>query len=199
MWKQNWPCVPNSSGNAQGLCYALPCLSITRPRIPAVHSRKSLIVLFAFIAIACMATAQAIGYLVNTTIAENSTVVINSFIHFTHVRNHGGVFGMLQGSGWLFALFSAALLIGVIIYLAIGKDLQRYEYVCFGFIVGGGASNVLDRLLYGSVIDFIDIQHIPYWNYIFNTADMMVHIGIWPMLLFSILTGLEMSSADNPD
>jgi len=164
-----------------------------------VHSRKSLIVLFAFIAIACMATAQAIGYLVNTTIAENSTVVINSFIHFTHVRNHGGVFGMLQGSGWLFALFSAALLIGVIIYLAIGKDLQRYEYVCFGFIVGGGASNVLDRLLYGSVIDFIDIQHIPYWNYIFNTADMMVHIGIWPMLLFSILTGLEMSSADNPD
>jgi signal peptidase II len=69
--------------------------------------------------------------------------------------------------------------------LALSKTIQRYEYICFGFIVGGGASNILDRLVYGSVIDFIDIQHIPYWNYIFNTADMMVHVGIWPMLILS--------------
>ena len=70
-------------------------------------------------------------------------------------------------------------------YLWFGNSVRRYEYVCFGFIVGGGASNILDRLIYGSVIDFIDIQHIPYWNYVFNTADVMVHVGIWPMLILS--------------
>jgi signal peptidase II len=163
-----------------------------------VQSRAGLLLLFAAITLACLAVAQTIGYVINTTIPENSTVVINSLIHFTHIRNHGGVFGMLQGSGSLFALISAALLIGVTLYLALGEDLHRYEYICFGFIVGGGTSNVLDRFVYGSVIDFIDIQHIPYWNYVFNTADVMVHIGIWPMLLLGIFGGSTNRAPDNP-
>ena len=88
----------------------------------------------------------------------------------------------------MFALISLSPLAAVITYLAMSKTVERYEYICFGFIVGGGASNILDRLVYGSVIDFIDIQHIPYWNYIFNTADVMVHVGIWPMLFLSFFS-----------
>jgi signal peptidase II len=145
------------------------------------------------VAFATVALSQLVGFLINSNIPENSTVELNSLIHFTHVRNHGGVFGLLQGQGWLFALVSAILLFAVVLYLYKGKDIQRYEYLCFGFIVGGGTSNVLDRLIYGSVIDFIDIQHIPYWNYVFNTADVMVHVGIWPMLI----VGLFFSSANN--
>lgn len=145
--------------------------------------------LFGTIVITVVILSQLIGHLVNTNIPEGTSVELNSLIHFTHIRNHGGVFGLLQGQGWLFAIISAVLLTVVIAYLQLGKDIQRYEYICFGFIVGGGLSNVLDRLIYGSVIDFIDIQHIPYWNYIFNTADVMVHVGIWPMLLISLFSG----------
>lgn len=97
----------------------------------------------------------------------------------------GGVFGMLQGHGWIFGLFSVALITGLILYLYWGKQVQPYEYYCFGFIAGGGLSNITDRLIYGSVVDFINIQGIPYWQYIFNTADVMVHVGLWPMLYFS--------------
>lgn len=141
--------------------------------------------LFAGIAISVLGLSQLIGYWVNTTIPLNSTVELNSLIHFTHIRNYGGVFGMLQGLGLLFGIISLGLLIAVAAYLWLGKSINRVEYLCFGFIVGGGASNILDRFIYGSVIDFIDIQHIPYWNYVFNTADMMVHIGIWPLLFYS--------------
>jgi len=155
-------------------------------RVYEVPPRFSNLLLFACIALLCLASAQLIGHLVNSGIPENTTLEINSLIHFTHIRNHGGVFGMLQGSGWLFAGISVLLLIAVTLYLALGKDIRRYEFICFGFIVGGGASNILDRFIYGSVIDFIDIQHIPYWNYVFNTADVMVHIGIWPMILFGL-------------
>jgi len=154
-----------------------------------MHQRSSYLLLFSAIALATLGFAQFSGYLVNASIPENSTVEINNLIHFTHIRNHGGVFGMLQGSGWLFALISGLLLAGVTLYLAIGQGIHRYEYVCFGFIVGGGASNVMDRFVYGSVIDFIDIQHIPYWNYVFNTADIMVHVGIWPIVLLSLVGG----------
>lgn len=143
---------------------------------------------FSLIALSVMAVSQLLGYWVNTSIPENTTIEINSLIHFTHVRNHGGVFGLLQGMGWVFGLISVGLLIAVTCYLWFGAPTQRYEYICFGFIVGGGGSNILDRFIYGSVIDFIDIQHIPYWNYVFNTADVMVHVGIWPLLLFSFIS-----------
>jgi signal peptidase II len=153
-----------------------------------VNSKANKMAIFSTIAISVLLASQAIGYWINNSIAQNTTLEINNFIHFTHIRNFGGVFGMFQGSGGIFALISLSLLAAVIAYLAMSKTIERYEYICFGFIVGGGASNILDRLVYGSVIDFIDIQHIPYWNYIFNTADVMVHVGIWPMLFLSFFS-----------
>lgn len=153
-----------------------------------MSSKANKMAIFSTIAGSVLLASQAIGYWVNNNIQQNTTLEINSLIHFTHIRNFGGVFGMFQGSGGVFALISLSLLAVVIAYLALSKTIQRYEYICFGFIVGGGASNILDRLLYGSVIDFIDVQHIPYWNYIFNTADVMVHVGIWPMLIMSFWT-----------
>lgn len=148
-------------------------------------SRTGNMVLFAGIAVAVMILSQLVGYWVNSNIPVNSTVEINNLIHFTHIRNYGGVFGLAQGMGWVFGLISIGLLAAVVGYLWLSKAVQRYEFICFGFVVGGGAGNVLDRLVYGSVIDFIDIQHIPYWNYVFNTADVMIHVGIWPLLLLS--------------
>ncbi len=154
-----------------------------------MQQKARLLMLFGFsFSLAALQFARCTGFLVGSTIPQNTTIEITRLVHFTHIRNHGGVFGMLQGSGWLFALISALLLVVVTVYLSLGQHLHRYEYVCFGFIVGGGASNVLDRFIYGSVIDFIDIQHIPYWNYVFNTADVMVHVGIWPMLLLGVFT-----------
>jgi signal peptidase II len=144
--------------------------------------------LFSAIALIILCLSQVIGYWVNTTIALHSTVEINQFVHFTHIRNHGGIFGMLQGMGWLLGFVSIVLLVAVTVYLCITPGVKRFEFLCFGFIVGGGASNTMDRFIYGSVIDFIDIQHIPYWNYIFNTADVMVHVGIWPMLIYSFVS-----------
>ncbi len=151
-----------------------------------MSQRVNNIILFSLIALGVTGLSQLIGYWINATIAENTSREITGFLYFTHVRNHGGVFGLLQGMGWVFAVVSVGLLVAVVAYLWFGKSIRRVEYVCFGFIVGGGASNILDRFLYGSVIDFIDIQHIPYWNYVFNTADVMIHVGIWPLLFFSL-------------
>ena len=162
-----------------------------------MDTKSSNLTLFVIVALTVIAVSQLIGFLINANIAENTTVELNGLIHFTHVRNHGGVFGLLQGQGWLFAIISAALLTAVVVYLYKGNNIARYEYLCFGFIVGGGASNVLDRLIYGSVIDFIDIQHIPYWNYVFNTADMMVHVGIWPMLIIGLMYSSPQKQGNN--
>ncbi len=141
--------------------------------------------LFFGIALSALTLSQLIGLWINNNIEIGSSLEISQFLYFTHVRNFGGVFGMFQGSGWVFAIVSIGLLSAVVAYLWLSRSIARYEYICFGFIVGGGASNIMDRLVYGSVIDFIDVQHIPMWNYVFNTADMFVHVGIWPMLALS--------------
>lgn len=147
--------------------------------------------LFIITAGLCLLVAQLVGYWVNASIPEGSSLQINALLNFTHVRNHGGVFGMAQGQGWLFGAFSVLLLAGVCAYLWFGAVLARIEYLCFGLIVGGGASNILDRWVYGSVIDFIDVQGIPYWHYVFNTADVMIHLGIWPMLALTLFASRE--------
>mgnify|MGYP001027454128 FL=1 len=156
------------------------------PSSPTRHFR-----LFILTAGLCLLIAQLIGYWVNVSIPEGSSVELNPLLHLTHVRNHGGVFGMAQGQGWLFGAFSVLLLAGVCAYLWFGAALARVEYLCFGLIVGGGASNILDRWVYGSVIDFINVQGIPFWHYVFNPADVMIHLGIWPMLLLTLLASRE--------
>lgn len=148
--------------------------------------RTRFLAVFAALSAVCLGLSQLSSYLVNTYIGLGESVVITGFLHFTHIRNMGGVFGLAQGQGWLFALFSLALISALFFYLLRGKQVRVYEFLCFGFIAGGGLSNILDRLIYGSVVDFIDIQGIPFWHYIFNTADTFIHIGLWPMLIIGV-------------
>ena len=130
--------------------------------------------------------AQISSYLVDRFIEQERSIIMNGFLHLTHVRNLGGIFGIFQGKGWIFAAVSILFLAGLVVYVCKDKTLMKFEYYCYAAIVGGGLSNIVDRLIYGSVIDFIDIQGIPYWNYIFNIADVMIHIGIWPLVMFSL-------------
>ena len=156
--------------------------------LSSVWQRKSINFLY-FCAIAAFALAcsQMAGWWVNFNIPVNETMEWNRFIHLTHIRNYGGIFGLLQGQGWVFATLSLGLLCGIVVWLLLGSGISRFEFCCFGFIAGGGLSNVVDRHLHGSVIDYVNVQHIPWWNYIFNLADVMIHVGIWPMILYGLL------------
>jgi signal peptidase II len=141
---------------------------------------------FAVTALIVLGVAQAGSYLVQALIPINDTYVLTSFLHFTHIRNTGAVFGMFPGNSTVFAITSSLTILVLCAYML--KDPQHglYQYVCFGFIVGAAASNVCDRVLYGAVIDFIDVQGIPYWHYIFNIADLSIHIGVWPLLIAAV-------------
>ena len=154
----------------------------------AMNPKSIGLLLFLLVALMGLGLAQAIGYWVNETIPRYTTVELTSLIHLTHIRNFGGVFGMFQGNGWWFAGFSVLLLGGITAYLLRTRVLPRAEYLCFGCIAGGGASNIADRLIYGSVIDYINVQHLPWWPYIFNMADVLIHLGIWAV------TGIKFAS-----
>jgi signal peptidase II len=156
------------------------------------QSNKTTVFLIA--ALLALLASQTSSYLVNASLAIGETHVINAFLHITHVRNLGGTFGAFPGHSVAFALISALILVLCTVLFFKHHATTWVQFVFFGFIVGGGTSNVVDRMVLGSVVDFINLQGIPHWNYIFNTADIFIHLGIWP----SLLIGVFLSKKENP-
>lgn len=146
--------------------------------------------LFVVISVLVLAFCQFTSYYINSEYriheAREIFELTDRFVlYFTHVRNDGAIFGLFQGMGWLVALISAIFL-GILVWFVLtSHHVYNLEFLLYALIVGGGSSNILDRVIYGSVIDFLDVKGFSFWNYIFNTADVMIHIGVWPLLIYN--------------
>lgn len=92
-------------------------------------------------------------------------------IALTHVRNTGTLFGIGKGAGVVLGLFAAA----VCLYIVFNQRKHPVNsQPLFALVFAGAAGNLTDRLLYGSVIDFVDVGFWP----VFNVADSAVTIAI---------------------
>jgi signal peptidase II len=102
-----------------------------------------------------------------------SRPVIGSIMSFTYVENTGAAFSILQGQRIFFIIMTVVML-GIIFYLYY-KMLEKdfWTTLSVGLIIGGALGNFYDRLLYGSVIDFIDFYFFP----VFNIADSALVVG----------------------
>ena len=116
-------------------------------------------------------------------------VVLLPVLNLTFVRNSGVTFGLLTGFGQWGYLALAAVALAVV--AALGIWLRRAESrlvaIALGAIVGGALSNVIDRLRFGFVVDFIH-AHVGGWSwYVFNVADAAIVCGVAALVLDSLL------------
>lgn len=115
------------------------------------------------------------------------TIELAPFIQLTYLRNQGAAFSFLAGAGgwqrWFF--IGLALLAGVFIchWLSRLGKTQRWEAAAWALILGGALGNLIDRILYGYVIDFIDVYYGQWHWPAFNVADSAITLGV-AMLLF---------------
>jgi signal peptidase II len=105
-----------------------------------------------------------------------------SFLSMTLVHNHGvafGGFGHLQGwKVWILLLVVLCVVAYLIFWLAKTTAQERMQAVSLSLIIGGAMGNLLDRIMYGYVVDFIDF-HVAGWHwYVFNVADSAICIGV---------------------
>jgi signal peptidase II len=115
----------------------------------------------------------------------DSIPVIEGFFHIVHIGNEGAAWGLLSGySGWL-ALF-ALVALAAIYKLRHSLELFRpVMQVAFGLLIGGIIGNLVDRMIHGHVIDFLDFQFpfsipviMPTGRYpAFNIADAGIVVG----------------------
>jgi signal peptidase II len=108
--------------------------------------------------------------------------VLGSFFRITYVLNPGIAFGIKVKNPIVFTILSVAACIGIIIYLIRNWQEDMQIKISLALILGGAVGNLIDRILFGEVVDFLDfgINHIR-WP-VFNIADSSVVIGM--MMLF---------------
>ena len=111
-----------------------------------------------------------------------SIPIIKNFLHITYVENHGMIFGLAQGKINLVTIFSTLLIIFIIFseYKNF-KNYTKWTKVGISIIAAGALGNMIDRVARNFVIDMIDFRGI--WNFVFNVADMYVHIGIYIIVI----------------
>ena len=135
---------------------------------------------FAVCAIAVVLIDQFTKSLIISKVALNSQIeLIRGFLYITHVKNTGAAFGMFQNSTDVLIIISFIALILVAILKA---SLRIYSYIyniSLGFILGGAAGNLFDRIFLREVTDFIQVNYFA----VFNGADSFLVIGFILLLI----------------
>ena len=117
-------------------------------------------------------------HLVKTHIAPGRSAHVFSWLHLVHVQNNGIAFGFLSGGGALVVIVTAAVAVALLVFFLRGPD-RPWLWLSTGLLVGGAVGNLLDRLLNGSVTDFIKLPHWP----AFNVSDIAITIGVISLVL----------------
>ncbi|MDD3029214.1 MAG: signal peptidase II [Alphaproteobacteria bacterium] len=120
------------------------------------------------------------------------TVPLSSFLNLVLVWNKGVTFGLFnQGPSPIMRYLLIALAAGIVLLL--GRWLYRTSStmvaVALGFIMGGALGNVIDRLRYGAVVDFLDFYYANYHWYAFNVADAAIVTGVALLLIDGMVRG----------
>lgn len=120
---------------------------------------------------------QAIKIVVKSKLFNSSIILIPNVLNLTYIQNTGAAFGIGSNSTSMFIAVNVVI-IGLITYFIFskGEELNKSILIALHLVLAGGISNLIDRIVRGFVIDYIDIS--PLIKYpVFNLADIFVVIG----------------------
>jgi signal peptidase II len=149
--------------------------------------------------IAILALDQLTKEIVRRTLdLHESVTVVPNLVDFTHVRNTGAAFGLLNAADFpyktaLLVAIATAGLVGVAVYSASLAQHQLVARLGLSLIVGGAAGNLIDRIAVGYVVDFVDVYWGGWHFWAFNVADSAISIGVAIMILDMIGVGSHVS------
>ncbi len=135
---------------------------------------------------------QVTKSIVRNTIAENERIALGKHVMLTKVENTGAFLSM----GDSFSQLTKTLLLSAlpVILLALGfhylltnKNIPTAKLIGFCFVIGGGLGNIFDRIVHGSVTDFMHIAFPGFQTGIFNMADVSITFGVLIVIFQSFL------------
>ena len=129
---------------------------------------------------------------------EEYSINVTSFLNLTLIWNEGVAFGLFSFDEKLYynLLTGFIVLITVIIIWLMFKS-KGFERLSFMMIIGGSLGNILDRIYYSAVPDFIDIHINNFHWFIFNVADIFITLGIICLISYEILSDKKVKNENN--
>ena len=135
---------------------------------------KKKITILSIISFLIIVIDRVVKILVNRYIPLNKAVnVIKNVFYLTDVHNEGAAFSIMYGLRYILIAISIAFLVLIIYYI---KKKKKYN-IEFALIIGGLLGNLIDRIVFGYVIDYIGVIIFKYYYPIFNIADALIVIG----------------------
>ena len=164
---------------------------------PHSKSEKRLLVWCAFLVFFSVLFDQGTKLLIQGTMPLHSTIeVIPGWFNITYVRNLGAAWSILSGFSWLLLVFGVAAGIVILIFFRRWCEGFPERYCALALIEGGIIGNSIDRLWYGSVIDFIHVHYYDVYHYpVFNIADCAICIGVGIFILSNLFRPQKKESA----
>ena len=134
---------------------------------------------------------QIIKYFISAYLQPVGTIdVIDNLFKLTYVENRGVAFGMFSDMRWIFVALTSIMLIAIIFFMFKKHPEGNLFYISAGLIIGGGIGNLIDRIFYGYVIDYLSLS---FFSPVCNFADYCITAGtvvlIVYVLFFSDLAG----------
>ena len=125
---------------------------------------------------------QVIKYFVSVYLQPIGSVsVIDGLFSLTYVENRGVAFGMFTDMRWVFVTITSVMLAIIIFYMFKKHPQGKFFYICAGMIIGGGVGNLIDRVLYGYVIDYLSLS---FFSPVCNFADYCITIGTVLLMIY---------------
>jgi signal peptidase II len=153
------------------------------PDQAAASRRTAGRILFVVVALAVFALDRLTKSLVMANVPYGTEVqLIGRLVGITNVHNSGAAFGFAPAGATFFLIASAAVSIGLAVYVAQHPGDVRTDAV-LGLIMGGTLGNGYDRVVYGTVTDFVNFHFWP----VFNVADSAISIGVVALLAGYVL------------
>lgn len=154
----------------------------------ATGMKKSYLIFFITAAVLVALDQLTKALVVSNLQLHDSVPLINGFVNLVHVRNPGAAFGFLsKAPEWFRSVFFIAVTIGamglILYYLKQTGAGDRLQVVALSFIIAGAAGNLIDRVRFGEVIDFIDVYVSTHHWPAFNVADSAISVGAVLLLL----------------
>ena len=107
--------------------------------------------------------------------------VFGDIFKLTYVENRGVAFGMFQGMQWIFIAVTVIMLFLIIFYMFKKRPQGKFVYIASALIIGGGIGNLIDRIYYGFVIDYLSFSFFPP---VCNFADYCITIGVFLLAVY---------------
>jgi signal peptidase II len=155
-----------------------------------------------FISLVIILADQITKSFIVAYLAEGQSVpLIGSLLRLTFIYNEGGALGTSLGPSWTYTILTLIALFLIVRYFVSSRSDGTFMKISLALILGGAVGNLIDRLRFGRVVDFIDMDfpNIPFMHmtrwYTYNIADAAITIGL---ILFGLSIIFRKSTRGEP-